>query len=404
MLGVIRKLGPGLLFSGAAIGVSHLVQSTRAGADFGFSLLWALLLANVLKYPFFVFGPRYALATNESLLDGYQKLGASILLACFVLTFVTMFTIQAAVTVVTASLANELFGVSFATNTWSALILVSCLLILVIGKYRVLDSVMKSIVLLLSMTTVVAVVMSGQQTSYDIDFSQTLPSTSVGILFLVAFMGWMPAPLDMSIWQSLWTLEKKKKDTSITDKELLFDFNVGYALTVSLAVCFVALGAFVMSGSPVLFSNQGGLFAKQLINLYTSAIGQNAFFVISISAFAVMLSTTLTCLDASPRVMARLCCLLKCKSIGHYSLWLVFLVLGTLVIVYGFLSQMGLLVKIATILSFVTAPCYAVINLRLINSQYMPLSLRPSKGMRLFSWISLACLVALTFWAGVLLL
>ena len=75
MLGNLRKLGPGLLFAGAAIGVSHLVQSTRAGADYGWGLLWALLLVNLFKYPFFQFGPRYALATGGSLLDGYYKLG-----------------------------------------------------------------------------------------------------------------------------------------------------------------------------------------------------------------------------------------------------------------------------------------------------------------------------------------
>ena len=50
---ILQSLGPGLLFAGAAIGVSHLVQSTRAGADFGFGLLWALLLVNLFKYPFF---------------------------------------------------------------------------------------------------------------------------------------------------------------------------------------------------------------------------------------------------------------------------------------------------------------------------------------------------------------
>ena len=37
MIKKLKSLGPGLLFAGAAIGVSHLVQSTRAGADFGFS-------------------------------------------------------------------------------------------------------------------------------------------------------------------------------------------------------------------------------------------------------------------------------------------------------------------------------------------------------------------------------
>ena len=34
-----KTLGPGLLMAGAAVGVSHLVQSTRAGAVYGFGLL-----------------------------------------------------------------------------------------------------------------------------------------------------------------------------------------------------------------------------------------------------------------------------------------------------------------------------------------------------------------------------
>ena len=37
-----KTLGPGILFASTAIGVSHLVQSTRAGADYGFSLLFYL--------------------------------------------------------------------------------------------------------------------------------------------------------------------------------------------------------------------------------------------------------------------------------------------------------------------------------------------------------------------------
>ena len=59
----LRKLGPGILFAGAAIGVSHLVQSTRAGADFGFGLIWALILINLIKFPFFQFGTRYTIVT-----------------------------------------------------------------------------------------------------------------------------------------------------------------------------------------------------------------------------------------------------------------------------------------------------------------------------------------------------
>jgi len=53
-----KSIGPGLIMAAAAMGVSHLVQSTRAGAEFGYALVWAVLLANLFKYPFLEFGSR----------------------------------------------------------------------------------------------------------------------------------------------------------------------------------------------------------------------------------------------------------------------------------------------------------------------------------------------------------
>lgn len=72
---LLKTLGPGLLYAGAAVGVSHLVQSTRAGASYGFELIWVVIAANVIKYPFFEFAPRYASATGKSLVDGIKDFG-----------------------------------------------------------------------------------------------------------------------------------------------------------------------------------------------------------------------------------------------------------------------------------------------------------------------------------------
>ena len=55
-----NTLGPGILFASTAIGVSHLVQSTRAGANYGFGLLIFIIIANLFKYPFFEFASRYS--------------------------------------------------------------------------------------------------------------------------------------------------------------------------------------------------------------------------------------------------------------------------------------------------------------------------------------------------------
>ena len=395
---IIQKLGPGLLFAGAAIGVSHLVQSTRAGADFGFGLLWALILSNLFKYPFFLFGPKYSLASGESLLEGYYKLSKYVLLTYLMLSLITMFTIQTAVTIVTAGLAIELFGITSNITVWACIIIAMCLIILLIGRYKLLDNLMKFVIILLTISTLLAVFFAGFNTTNSFEFTQVFPTETVGIAFLVAFMGSMPAPLDISIWQSIWTLEKKKKEKEISEKEVIFDFNIGYITTIILGICFIALGALVMNNSGETFSNQGGAFSKQLINLYTKSIGNEAFFIIAIAAFTTMFSTTITCLDASPRTMKKTFKLLGLNKLASYNIWIIILAVGTLLIFIFFMSEMGFLVKIATILSFITAPFYAIANFKLINSKHTPKEFRPSKFINILSVFGIIFLSCFTVW------
>ena len=384
MIKLISKLGPGLLFAGAAIGVSHLVQSTRAGADFGWGLIWALLLVNIFKYPFFQYGPRYAMATGESLLDGYNKVGKIFLIIYFVLNLATMFTIQTAVTIVTAGLASSLFGITDNMVVWSLIITIGCYVILLFGRYQLLDKMIKVIILVLAVSTIFSTGVASFNSNEVYSFKQVFPD-GAGLVFLVAFMGWMPAPLDISIWHSIWAIEKNKNQ-KITNKESLFDFNVGYISTVILGICFVSLGALVMYNSGVSFSNSGSVFAGQLIELYTSNLGDSFYLIISICAFTTMLSTTITCLDASPRTMSRATQLLTNQiNKNYYFHWISVLSLGTMLIFYFLLSEMGALVEIATVLSFVTAPFYAILNYKLVISKNMPKSRRPSKSMRILS-------------------
>lgn len=392
----LSRLGPGLLFAGAAIGVSHLVQSTRAGADFGWGLLWALLLINFFKYPFFQYGPRYAQATGETLLDGYYKLGKGYLWAYFFVNIATMFTIQSAVTVVTAGLASKLFGITSNIVYWSIMITVFCGVLLIIGRYQLLDKFIKIIIISLAISSVLAVTIAFVKNDNSLSFQQVFPE-GTGLLFLIAFLGWMPAPLDISIWHSIWTLEKNKSQQNKTTlKESLFDFNVGYIATTFLAICFVGLGALVMFDSGLEFSSKGGVFAGQLIELYTSNLGEAAYGLIAIAAFSTMLSTTITTLDASPRAMSKTIQLLFDRLDSSYFLWLLILSIGTIGIFLFLLSEMGKLVQIATVLSFITAPLYAFLNYRLVISKQMPEKFRPKKELRMLSIIGLLFLSGFT--------
>ena len=399
MTQLLKKLGPGLLFAGAAIGVSHLVQSTRAGADYGLGLLWALFLVNLFKYPFFQFGPRYASATGESLLDGYKKLGKGVLIFYFILTFATMFTIQTAVTIVTAGLASTLFGSFIDIKIWTIIILIICLIILFLGKYKLLDQLMKIIVITLTISTLVAVIFAFSKYDGNLELTQILPQNNIEIVFLIAFMGWMPAPLDISVWHSLWTVEKKKTAGSFTPKSALLDFNIGYIGTIFLGIGFLLLGYLVMHNSDESFSSSASLFSNQLIAMYTHSLGSWSYIIIGIAAFTTMFSTTLTTLDASPRAMSKTFELLTNTTFKRgYLYWILILFFGTILIFFYFASEMGLLIKIATILSFLTAPFYAIINYILISSKHTPKSWRPSKSLHILSILGILFLIAFSIW------
>ena len=197
-------------------------------------------------------------------------------------------------------------------------------------------------------------------------------------------------------------IEKQKTNTETQDrpqKIQLFDFNIGYATTIILGIAFVALGAFVMYNSGDTFSGKGTVFAKQLIELYTKSLGNEFAIIIGIAAFTTMFSTTLTTLDASPRAMAKTTQLLLGKYLKHtYIFWMLVLVVGTIIILTLLLSEMGLLIKIATILSFITAPFYAILNFKLIKSKHTPENARPGKSLEILSYLGIFALIGFSVW------
>jgi len=400
MYNFIKKLGPGLLFAGAAIGVSHLVQSTRAGAGYGYGLLWALVLIHIIKYPFFQYAPRYTTATGESLIDGYKRLGKGVLVLYFLLTLATMFTIQAAVTMVTAGLASYLFGFTDSVLIWSVVLVTLSVFFLYKGRYGLLDKFMKVVVLLLTITSIIAVAVAGFKTSTIFSGAPVFPTEITEISFLIAFLGWMPAPLDVSIWQSLWTQEKQKELKEVfSTKQAIFDFNIGYLGTIITGILFMSLGALVFFKSGIALSPKAGGFAKQLIELYTSNLGRGVGLIVGIAAFTTMLSTTITALDASPRAMAKTTTLLIGKSIkNNYFIWLGILAIGTLFILFFLTTSMGKMIKIATIISFLTAPFYAAANFWLISSRHTPKEWRPSLILKIWSVLGILFLVGFNIW------
>ncbi|MCB2208527.1 MAG: Nramp family divalent metal transporter [Bacteroidetes bacterium] len=395
----VKIFGPGLLYAGAAIGVSHLVQSTRAGAMFNFNLVWVLIVANFLKYPFFEYGPRYATATGTSLVDGYYKIGKWAVIVFAVLTILSMFIVQAAVTVVTVGIMAYVFQITIEIKILCVMVLIVSAIFLISGKYSALDKVIKFIIILLALSTVVAVFASlGIQSEISPETIHNFNWTNAtDVFFLIAFIGWMPAPIDVSVWSSIWNLEKNKDLGYVpTMRNVLLEFKIGYIGTAFLALGFLTLGALVMSGTGNELSTSGVVFAGQLINMYTDSIGSWAYWIISIAALTTMLSTTITVLDAYSRVMNPI---VKYLLPGVWKkfrnkdklrwFWYIFIIAGAAFILAFAAKSMVHMVTMATTLSFLMAPVFAWLNYKVVTDDHMPITSRPGKFLRVLSWLGI---------------
>ncbi|MBO6794106.1 MAG: Nramp family divalent metal transporter [Balneolaceae bacterium] len=397
--------GPGLILAAAAIGVSHLVQSTRAGAEFGFALVWAVLLANISKYPFLEFGPRYTITKRESIIHGYQRLGKWALYTFSGFTMLTMCVVQAAVTIVTASLAAELTGITLNPLLWSAIILAICIAILGAGQYSALDKAIKVIIVVLSISTLIAVIVAFTNAGGAARPEPPTIWTVGGVSFLIALMGWMPILIDASAWHSLWILERIKQ-TGHTPKlsESLTDFNIGYIGAAVMALGFLSLGALILFGTGQDFAISGSQFATTLVSLYTETLGDWAYWIIIVCAFTAMFSTTLTVTDAYPRTVSHILTLNNAEDsptpfAKSYKGTLIIISIISLLVLYLAGSKFIFMVDLATTMSFLAGPIFAYINYKLIFSEHFPDDQKPALWLKLLSWFGMLFITgfALTF-------
>ena len=406
---LLKTLGPGILIACAAIGGSHLVWATRAGAEYGWTLLGLVLLANFLKFPFFYFGQNYTASTGESLLSGYKRQGPIYLKTFIAINLLTGSINIAAVGMLTASLSMPFLGfLNLELTHLTILIFLILSGILYFGNYAVLDRLSKWIILILTACTVLAVVLAllnQNPTTAIVTKTEINPYTLTSLAFIVSLLGWMPAPIDLSTWSSLWMHSREAQTQhKASPKEVVIDFSIGYGITTILACLFLALGALTLFETGAEIPQSGIQFSKQFIELYTSSIGAFAKPIIIIAAFFTMLSTTLTCLDGYPRSLATSFLLLKDASSTtnpvkkkHYSLMLVIYALVASLILLLFVKNLMSLLSFAATVAFLSSPILAWINLKVMTGSNVSPKHQPATWIKIISYIGIAFFTIISF-------
>ncbi len=391
------RLGPGLLLAATSIGASHLVMSPRAGWLFGFQLLWLVPLTHLFKYHAFEFGPRYAVATGESLIAGYAGIPGPKGWALWILLLGTVaqgIGVLAAVVGIAAAVLSTFIGHEPFAGFYIILVIGTVLLFLVLGGYGWLDFLNKVMMTVLFLATIVVFIPASPNPAEFRHF--VIPSVPAGSAAVIAgILGWMPTGIDVSIWHSLWTLQKHRDLASIENparrweifRLSLTDMRVGYTLSFVVASVFLLLAGVYLHGTSDKID--GAEFARSLAKIYTDNIGYWMYFVFMIAAFTAMYSTVYTVIDGFSRAFAETASTIfpKIRAGWRTRLYWIFVLFTA---AFAFLILVALkgrnpvaLVLDVALLSLCVAPLYYGLNYYCVTRLIKDERFRPGTSARL---------------------
>ena len=403
----LKALGPGLIFASTAIGTSHLVLSTRAGAHHGMIFFGVIVLTLLFKYPFYEFGPRYAHATGNSILFAYKKQGNWAMILFMLVLLVNMFAVTGAVAAVSGGILSSMLGLSvLSMPLLVGGIIVLTGILLVVGQYKALDQFIKLISVLLLITVVtafVAVLVKGPVEPAP-DFTPAPILEGAGLALLISLMGWMPAGMEASTFNSIWAVEKiRTSGYRPSLKEGMFDFNLGYIFAAVLAVMFLTIGAYTVYGSGQLLEGNSTQFSNKLLAVFTAHTGEWSHYVIALAAFGAIYGTLITAWDAFARSWGQSLLVYQHAELQpavikrYYNGFTIIIGAGAFLLFYQFSTSMIRILEGATILSFMTAPVIAWLNLKAIKSAEVDSQYQPPRWM---VWVAYGGLALMAGFAG----
>lgn len=361
----IRALGPGIIYAASAVGVSHLVQATRAGAEYGLALIPAMVVFALLKYPEIRFGGEYAALAGEPIVDRYAHAGRPVLWAVGVLIVLQMTLTFPAVLALTAGLAANVFGLRLPLSVVAAAIVLPVCLLVAVGRYRIVERVTVWLVIVLAVLVIAATALTVPAVPWDTAGLTPEPLDRRTLFFCLALAGFMPTPVDGGLLTSFWVDAKRRAGAAVSGPDARRDFDVGYFGALGLGVCFSLLGAAVMFGRDAGFAASAPRFAGQVLALFTATVGEALFPLIAAAALAVMFSTVLALADGLPRVLSRTLGL-GLQDGAHAALPRLVALQGlaSVAVIHCFASAFTTFVDVVTFVSFLVSPMLAWLNHR----------------------------------------
>ena len=384
----LKFIGPGIILAAAAIGSGELILTPRAGALFGLSIAWIIMVSVVYKL-FLTLGlARYTIATGEDIFVGFSHLPGP---RCWFVWIMGVIYILGAVGYSGISLAcgSALYALfpSLSMVQWAVIVVILAYVLLLSGSYGPVEKA----AFFLSFVLIVGVLYSLVALRPDVSWflrglAPKLPSGSGQTA--VSLLGWTAGGTSTLIY-SFWILEKgigRGKPERENFKGWLslirLDTGISYFLMILVSFAFLTIGVLVLStagpdGGPLIPAREET--TSVLSRLLTVATGPQTKFIFLVAGLAILYSTVIGLVDGKSRALrsATIIIFPSTKKISDKTLYRLFATLMCLII-FAFLFTKRPVVLIVLI-SAIEAPVLSVSAIMLIYllRKKLPRALRP---------------------------
>ena len=288
---MLRNFGPGLLVAAAFIGPGTIVTASRAGASYGTALLWAVVFSAAATAVLQEMAARVGLVTRKGLSEAIRESFSQP-----VLRFLSLGLVAVAITIGNAAYeTGNLLGASLgleilsgiSPKLWAIVIAVAAFVLLLSGAYRMIQSVLVALVVLMSFVFLVTAILV--EPSLGEIGRGLVPSVPDGsLLTIIALIGTTVVPYNLflhaSAVQEKWAADMKT-DEALAQSRLDTVLSVGLGGLVTIAILVNAtpfddaasLSAIASQLEPVLGDWAGaffgfGLFAAGLTSSITAPL------------------------------------------------------------------------------------------------------------------------------------
>jgi manganese transport protein len=366
---IFKNIGPGTLIAAAFIGPGTVTLCTLAGVNFGFNLLWAMLLSIIATIVLQEMAARLGIISQKGLSEVIREEIKSPFLKQFITILILAAVVVGNASYEAGNISGGVLGLEsvlgkfrlplgrMSINLMSLLIGLIAFTLLYIGNYKFLEKALISLVLLMSVSFIATAIITKPNLLDVLNglFIPKFPEKS--ILTIIGLVGTTVVPYNLFLHAAL-VKERwhKKEDLKFARKDTIISIILGGLVSMAIIISAAAIQTTDISNAADL--------AKGLAPLF----GNFAKYFMALGLFAAGITSAITAPLAAAYVAKG--CLgwsggLKSKKFR--SVWIAILFLGVL------FSSIGIkpieIIKFAQVANGMLLPLIAGVLLWIVNKK-----------------------------------